>query len=254
MTKWMYAFTLIELLVVISIIALLIALLLPALGLSKEITRRAVCASGVRQMSVGVHVYSEDNRGEMPGPSGYEPRTANYFQPGPGGPTSNGTGDFSGLYPNYVGAPELFYCPSGPWRPDSPWGDDVAFYGYFPWHNFASKFPSGEMWGRYITYDYLGRLGMDWVGRNPPKDINGNDVEFARSTSDDSNIVLVTDYNTYSDVEDAYSFTNHPASVSDMLNPRNGLNVGHLDGSVIWKDERDTVASYQWRPGAWKKF
>ena len=252
------AFTLIELLVVISIIALLIALLLPALGRSKEMARRTVCGSGVRQLVLGVHLYSVDNGGTLPGTSGYEYHTTNYFQPGPGGPGSNATGDFSGVYPNYVGEAESFYCPSGPWRANSPWGADTAFYGYFSWHNFASKVPSGEMWGRYITYDYLGRIEHDYMGNTPAKDIHGNAIEFPLSADDPSDWVLVTDYNDYYPHEDAYSFTNHPGASGSPVSPRDGLNVGSLDGSVNWRDERDTWARLRWRlqpgDGQWKRF
>jgi len=59
------AFTLIELLVVISIIALLIAILLPALGKAREATRLAQCLSNVRQNSVGMYSYASDNKGNL---------------------------------------------------------------------------------------------------------------------------------------------------------------------------------------------
>lgn len=65
-SRGLSAFTLIELLVVISIIALLIGILLPALGAARETARASVCASQQRQILTGFNTFAVDHDGYLP--------------------------------------------------------------------------------------------------------------------------------------------------------------------------------------------
>ena len=66
MSRGSRCFTLIELLVVVAIIAILAALLLPALQSAREQVRTAACASNLRQLGIALLNYAGDNEGQIP--------------------------------------------------------------------------------------------------------------------------------------------------------------------------------------------
>jgi len=79
------AFTLVELLVVIGILAVLIAILLPALSGAKRVAQRVACAAQMRQVGQALHIYANDHKGFLPLPAlTYQARPEDWvhWQPG----------------------------------------------------------------------------------------------------------------------------------------------------------------------------
>src|SRR5262249_27249301 len=111
------AFTLIELLVVIAIIAILAALLLPALSKAKQRGYRAVDLNNLKQLNTAIHLVADDNGDAMPWPNWLSGDVQTHQQ----GwlyaldPTASGPAQFKvqtgSFWPMLLNA-KLFFCPS----------------------------------------------------------------------------------------------------------------------------------------------
>lgn len=165
-------FSLIEMLVVISVITLLISLLLPALGKSREQTRRTICAANSRGQVQACDAYSVDNSGYFP-PS--QNKTGSMWcyafdirgNFGASGPKGVGTTLERGYF-NYE--PKAFHCPSLDTSSASPYGTvyhsmDVNTPNW--WNSVGASYWNDPAYAsKRITIGYTYRAPSWWLS-NP---------------------------------------------------------------------------------------
>jgi len=217
------AFTLIELLVVIAVIAVLAALLFPALASAKERARRTTCKSNLRQFILAIHMYGNEHGDRVPSGSPTNQTVAGY--------------EYTPVIPRetrqalieYAGSQKIIECPSlgKPFNTAKGW--DVGLYGFVIGYNYLgghARTPWPTDGGRFIP----------WIS--------------PQTLGDNSSLPLVADMNDWSPTY-GNTFAPHGArgpilrngdfsnSNARGANPKDigavGGNVGLLDGSVTWK-------------------
>lgn len=212
-------FTLIELLVVIAVIAILASLLLPALGRSRLLARRALCASNLKQVNLGLGMYADDNEGRYPV---YSANASVYSYPYH---YSDWAVDYTNFYkakylPQGKGGRNLYYCSEGLARLAA--GSGIrSDYDNFP--------PSDcdTLTGYYGGTDVNGVIRQGRVAR-------------AADSRDASRQTLVADIMRANSGSLTLVLWNHPDVIpvdqSLPMNDATGGNLSYMDGHTAWLD------------------
>jgi prepilin-type N-terminal cleavage/methylation domain-containing protein/prepilin-type processing-associated H-X9-DG protein len=155
-------FTLVELLVVIAIIAVLMGILMPALGRVREQAKRLRCSSNLKSIGVGLALYAESNDGNL----------VNNSDPGHPYTAKREGADYNGtswtklglLYDtNILSDARVFYCPSC----------TIEWYKY---QNYVDPKPWGTLPQNFNTQENINqwvRTGFSYYPQSRKKDSEG---------------------------------------------------------------------------------
>jgi prepilin-type N-terminal cleavage/methylation domain-containing protein len=177
-------FTLVELLVVIGIIAILIALLLPALNRARESAKRTACASNMRQVVLALQQYMQDHKGAQPAICPRHPayaygwlheylwfvRLTPYLgirdvTDVPMAPDS--TGQYSRYCENLASNGSVrrspLFCPSVDWEANSSYALAAASAGSMPWWHYTSYAPFTATWTRQNSHIWSQLWNIVWT-------------------------------------------------------------------------------------------
>ena len=255
------AFTLIELLVVISIIALLMSILMPALGKAKEKAQMVICASNQRQLIISIFVYSTDNDNLLP-PHTTEVARANLLSRR-NSPNDTYQYKYLGGYLPDVG---VFNCPVSGFKDDM----DINIGGNN--YTYQELYRDGYDLGAQLPCSYMlywNYISFDKVSLQSANSDNKYGETFVGPGKKSRNTLLVSDSFYYSgalggtvneswhsshmiggsgkSINDRYPYFVLPGIAAELdfdTNPdlRNvTLNAGYLDGSVTSFKSRDTI-------------
>lgn len=249
------AFTLVELLVGISIIALLIALLLPSLSLAREAARRTACGSNLRQWGLVAHGFAAERQGYFPQAFTADHVPVRYplmFNEDAG---QDQTIDLMRQYgtttqtlAGYGMGDSAYRCPSQE-RPVSRWdvggglGWGAGMRGYYMYLSGITPEPMGPYTyvSGSVTNNGLGQSAANWITLEPATRANDDRLSTRPLTAD----------SVYWGGGPAWPFgddriINHPRVAGPTLEPA-FQNIVYGDGHVAgrsWEAPLNTTANY----------
>jgi len=137
-------FTLIELLVVIAIIALLMGILLPALGRARDQARTIGCRSNLKQYGIGLRMYLDDNQYNFPDAHTWlRSESHNYVRKGE---------EPDGVFWQYLEDLDVHMCPKfAMLAKGTNWEDTAVSYVM---NSYVGR--GGEIWSSWLGADVTG--------------------------------------------------------------------------------------------------
>jgi prepilin-type N-terminal cleavage/methylation domain-containing protein len=209
-------FTLVELLVVIGIIAVLVAILLPALGRAREAAQRTACLSNLRQLHLSLALYANTYKDAAPlgcwgGPPGYHQQNYMVWRLGQNTPIMFGLLWTTKL----LQEPQAFYCPSEA-HPDNMYNTITN-----PWPPFPGVTVNVRIGYASRPLDTQGNV-LSWKGDNPwPVNASNVMMPFPR-LSKYKNLAVLADH------------LSSPQRIAERH--KKGINVLYGNGAAKWVD------------------